>query len=145
MRKQKIILMTWKTVVQTHQNPEIGKKGKQVADNTQQVSQFSLFPPFGEIKNHILSPEKLKSFLGGDWNDYKNNPEALEFWADLLSTNHLMEQGKLPDNFTATTWCDSCGHVYVPSELTNGGSVLGCPWCWNRVKGLSIPKPVVSH
>ena len=90
--------MTWKTVFQTYQNPEIGKKGKQVTGNTQQVSQFSLFPPFGEIKNHDLSLEKLKSFLGEDWNDYKNNPEALEFWANLLSTNHLMEQGKLPDN-----------------------------------------------
>ncbi|EKE01161.1 MAG: hypothetical protein ACD_21C00202G0010 [uncultured bacterium] len=137
--------MTWKTVFQTYQNPEIGKKGKLTANNTQQVSQFSQVPPFGEIKKRGLDLKNLKSFLGDDWDDYKDNPEALKLWADLLFTNNLIEQGQVPDNFAAITRCNSCGYVYVPSELTNGGSVLGCPWCWNRVKGLPIPKPVITH
>lgn len=114
--------MTWKTVFQTYQNPEIGK-----------------------IKKRDPDLKKLKSFLGKDWDAYKNNPEALKLWADLLFTNNLMKQGQVPSNFTAITRCNSCGYVYVPSELTNGGSVLGCPWCWNRVKGLPIPKPVITH
>src|SRR3990172_3089475 len=95
------------------------------------------------LKN--ISMEKLKSFLGNDWDNYKNNPELLELWTDLLFKNHLMEQGNLPNNFTATTWCNLCGYVYVPPELTNGGRVLGCPWCWNVVKKLPIPKPVNAH
>ncbi len=89
--------------------------------------------------------EKLKSFLSKDWDDYKDNPEALDFWADLLFRNCLIDQGIAPDNFTVTTWCNLCGHVYVPPELTNGRNVLGCPWCWNRVNGLPIPKPGMLH
>ena len=94
------------------------------------------------ILKHGISMQELEKFLGEDWDDYKDNPKALEFWSDLLFTNALMDQGKAPDNFTAITYCNLCGYVYVPPELTNGGNVLGCPWCFNRVKGLIIPKPV---
>jgi hypothetical protein len=89
--------------------------------------------------NHGISVQELKSFLGEDFDDYKNNPEALELWSYLLFTNNLMEKGKIPNNFTAITLCSSCGYVYVLPELTNGGHVLGCPWCWNRAKGLTVP------
>ena len=110
--------MTWKTIFQTYLKQEIEEKEKQVSNNAQQVSQFPLFLPSDEIQktnsacNPILkniSMEKLKSFLGNDWDNYKNNPELLELWTDLLFKNHLMEQGNLPNNFTATTWCNSCG------------------------------------
>ncbi len=86
-----------------------------------------------------ISLQSLKKFLGDDWNDYKNNPEALELWADLLFKNRLVKQGVAPGNFTAITHCNSCGDVYVPPALVNDGNVLGCPWCWNRAEGLPIP------
>ncbi|EKE00838.1 MAG: hypothetical protein ACD_21C00266G0001 [uncultured bacterium] len=99
------------------------------------------------ILNHGISTQELREFLGEDWSDYKDDSESLALWADLLFKNRLIEQGIAPDNFTAITWCNSCGYIYVPPELTNGGNVLGCPWCWNRVKGLPIPepKPVNQH
>ena len=93
------------------------------------------------VLKHGISTQELKEFLGEDWKDYKDDPEALALWSDLLFKNQVIEQGKRPDNFMEITRCNSCDYVYVPSELTNGGNVLGCPWCWNRVKGLPIPKP----
>lgn len=148
--------MSWKTIFQNYQTPEIGKNGKLTSNILPQVSQFSHFPVSGETQKisnkHIhtlekieINLEKLKAFLGEDWDDYKNNPELLTLWSDLLFKNHLIEEGKTPDNFTAITNCKQCGYVYVPPELTNGGNVLGCPWCWNRVKKLPIPKPVSTH
>lgn len=92
-----------------------------------------------------ISTQELKEFLSEDWNDYKESPAALRFWADLLFKNRLIDLGIAPNNFTATTWCNLCGYVYAPLELTNGGNVLGCPWCWNRVKGLPIPRPASPH
>lgn len=75
-----------------------------------------------------------------DWDDYKDNPETLELWAELLYKNRLIKQGVVPNNFTAITHCNSCGDVYVLPALINNGSVLGCPWCWNRTEGLPIPR-----
>ena len=77
--------------------------------------------------------------------EYKDNPEALDLWADLLFKIYLMEQGETPEDFTAITYCNSCGYVYVPPALVNGGSVLGCTWCWNRIKNLPILKIQMSN
>lgn len=88
-----------------------------------------------------LDMKNLKEFLNEDWDDYKDDPKLLALWADLLCKNNLIKQGKVPDNFTAVTYCNLCGYVYVPPALVNNGKVLGCPWCWNRVKNLPIPKP----
>lgn len=92
-----------------------------------------------------FTTKELKEFLGEDWDDYKNNPEALALWADLLFKNQLIEQGIAPNNFTAITDCVQCGYVYVPPSLVNGGKVLGCPWCWNRAKALAIPRPDITN
>lgn len=148
-----------KTTFQTSPKQYIENMKKQVSNNSRQFSQPSPLPSSSasvelqklktitsqsheklkELKN--INMEKLKVFLGEDWEDYKNNPKALELWDELLFKNSLIEQGKIPDNFTAITCCDLCGDVYVPPSLVNGGRVLGCPWCWNRAKGLPIPRP----
>ncbi len=87
-----------------------------------------------------ISLQALKEFLNDDWNDYKDDPGLLELWADLLFKNRLIKQGIAPNNFTAITYCNPCGEVYVPPALVNSGNVLGCPWCWNRIEGLPIPR-----
>ena len=89
-----------------------------------------------------ISLQTLKEFLGDDWDDYKSNPSSLELWANLLFKNRLISQGVVPDNFTAITHCNSCGDVYVPPTLVSEDSVLGCPWCWNRMEELPIPSIV---
>ena len=101
------------------------------------------------MRNQIpknIDIEKLKLFLGEVFNSYKDNPKALGFWYNSLLTKltrDLMKQGRVPKDFTTITLCRSCGYVYAPPELINDGSGLGgCPWCWSRVKGLPIPRPV---
>lgn len=89
-----------------------------------------------DFKN--LYTDKLKNFLAEDWQLYQNNTEALHCWANLLHERQLMEQGIVPDNFTAITHCACCGDVFVPQEQANKGSVLGCPWCWNNGRGLPV-------
>lgn len=137
--------MIWKAIFKTYPYQEVEEKEKQAVGNTSQLSQFPLFPGTEGVKksNSIslkLDLEKLKMFLGKDWEDYKDNQEALVLLADMLFKKQLIEQGQVPSNFTAITCCSSCGYVYVPPALVNGGKVLGCPWCWNRVKGLLIPR-----
>jgi len=146
-----------KNHIKTHQNSKVRKKGKTVADNAPQASQVPQLLSFGEIKksngtnstNNQISKnidiKKLKLFIDKAFDNYKDNPKALGFWYDSLLTKFtrsLMKQGKLPDDFTMITLCRSCGYVYVPPELINNG--FGCPWCWNRVKGLPIPRPTAG-
>lgn len=92
------------------------------------------------LNHHGVSEDELKQFLRSDWDDYKDNPEALIAWSDLLVKNRLIDQGIPPSNFTAITLCNTCGEVLVPPELANDGHVLGCPWCFNRAKGKPIPR-----
>lgn len=86
-----------------------------------------------------ISLTELKTFLAEDWELYQNNTEALHCWADLLHERQLMEQGKIPKDFTVVTYCVCCGDVFIPPAQANNGSVDGCPWCWNKARGLPIP------
>jgi hypothetical protein len=56
------------------QTEEKEVKEEEVNKNIEQVPQFPLFLSFEEIKKHDQVLEKLKSFLGEDWEDYKDNP-----------------------------------------------------------------------
>ena len=92
-------------------------------------------------KTEQIDIERLKNRLGEDWIEYKDNREALKAWDNLFTNVDLIAQSKVPPEFTVTTHCAGCGDVFISPSLINGGSVLGCPWCWNRTKGLSIPRP----
>ena len=46
--------MTWKTIFQIHQKPEKEEKEKQVTGKPQQVSQFTLFLIFAEVKKSCI-------------------------------------------------------------------------------------------
>lgn len=50
--------------------------------------------------------------------------------------------GRVPDSYTATTWCRGCGTVPIFEGAP--ARVDACPWCFNRAKGLPIPRPTVS-
>ena len=89
--------------------------------------------------------EQIQTFLGEDWELYKDNAEALAGWADLLSERQQMECGEIPKDFTAITHCTCCGDVLVPPALVNKGLVYGCPWCLNKSKQLPIPHPITNN
>ena len=85
--------------------------------------------------------DELKKEAGEDWQELVAEPDKLYAFADAISKQRLMEQGIVPDSYTAITHCKACGDVYVTPALVNNGNVLGCPWCWNRAKGLPILQP----
>ena len=49
------------------------------------------------------------------------------------------ERGEIPPHYTQIVTCKGCGPVYLWAGLPN--MVEGCPWCLNRTKGISIPRP----
>ena len=63
----------------------------------------------------------------------------LKAWTDALALRLIRERGQVPRGWTQLCHCKGCGPVY----LWPGASAEcdGCPWCWNRVKGLIVPHP----
>ena len=86
----------------------------------------------------IRELEKLQREAGNDWDEIAADPAQLKAFAELLMIVEMREKGICPAHYTATTNCKHCGVVPIwdgcPPE------VQGCPWCFNRHKGLPIPK-----
>ena len=85
----------------------------------------------------IRSLKAIKRKAGADWDEIANDPEQLRAFAELLMIGAMRERGIAPDHYTKTTKCKHCGPVLIwdgcPPEVN------GCPWCFNRIKGLPIP------
>lgn len=80
-----------------------------------------------------LTLADLEHHAGEDWDNLKNNQLGLMAFAKLLYDQKLMKEGAVPESFTGIAFCKSCDHeVNIPPEVTNSGTVLGCPWCHFR-------------
>ena len=75
------------------------------------------------------------------WNQGEIGIDTLAAFARSLVQRREMERGKVPAHFTERATCKRCGPVW----LWFRGEVLGCPWCWNRLKGRPIPRPQPVH
>ncbi|MCP5408340.1 MAG: hypothetical protein H6963_03460 [Chromatiaceae bacterium] len=84
-----------------------------------------------EVKE-ALAPEDIE-----DWHDGAISAETLASFAGSLIQRREMDQGRRPDHYNEQATCEHCGPVW----LWFSGSVLGCPWCWNRVADKPIPRP----
>lgn len=86
---------------------------------------------------HGLTLAELKEGSGEDWQDIEHDSKALEAMAHAIQTRRMRERGEIPPHYTSTTHCKHCG----PVPIFPGGAdtVLGCPCCFNRVKGLPVP------
>ncbi len=87
---------------------------------------------------HGLTRVDLKQAAGPDWSELENDPSTLEALARAIQTRRMRERGEVPSNYTSTTVCAHCGAVPIYPGMAE--RVLGCPWCFNRVKGLPVPK-----
>ena len=87
----------------------------------------------------IQSLEEIKRKAGSDWDEIANDPEQLKAFAELLMIAAMREQGIVPDHYTAMTECSGCGTVPIFEGVLE--KVSGCPWCFNRLKGLPMPSP----
>lgn len=72
-----------------------------------------------------------------DWPADCNGPEELETFFQLLQICKMREQGYVPDHYTALTTCKRCGRVPIWAGCPP--QILGCPWCFNRLKGFPMP------
>ena len=87
----------------------------------------------------ILSLKRVRKNAGSDWEEIANDPQQLKTYIELLMIGDMRSKGIAPDHYTAKTECIHCGPVPIFEGLPE--KVQGCPWCMNRVKGLSIPRP----
>ena len=59
---------------------------------------------------------------------------------EILEIMQMREKGICPDHYTATTECIHCGPVPIFEGVPE--KVEGCPWCFNRLKGLAVPEAI---
>jgi len=86
----------------------------------------------------IRSLQEIQRKAGADWEEIANDPAQLKAFAELLMIAKMRERGIVPDHYTATTECEHCGPVPIFEGLPE--KIKGCPWCFNRIKGLPIPR-----
>ena len=95
-----------------------------------------------DIANRALETLKPLS-TGYELNElYEKSPytdkQQQEAFADLVAITKMRQQGQIPAHYTATTECRRCGVVPIFEGVSY--KVDGCPWCFNRVKGLPMPQ-----
>ncbi len=56
-----------------------------------------------------------------------------------IQTRRMRERGEVPPHYTEITVCAHCGPIMIFPGVAE--SVEGCPWCFNRVAGLPVPRP----
>ena len=89
-----------------------------------------------------LDPAELRAeFTAKDLADFAAgtlNPDVLAAWAWAVTIRRMRERGEVPAHYTAVTHCRGCGPVPIFEGCPD--QVEGCPWCFNRVAGLPVPK-----
>ena len=83
---------------------------------------------------------ELKEVAGDDWPDIEHDSKMIKALASSISIRHMRESGEIPPDYIHKAVCDGCGPVWLFVK----GHVQGCPWCFNRKKGLSIPRPTID-
>jgi len=85
-----------------------------------------------------VSDQELREVLDDDWDEVSNDPAQFEAARYSLRTIQQIAAGQVPDSYSAKTICKHCGPVPIWEGCDP--EVAGCPWCFNRIKGLPIPK-----
>ncbi len=111
--------------------------------------EVALSAPKGTLTPEVLAklkrmkPELLRSLKESqeraeqDWEEISKSPEQLKAFAELVMIEDMRHRGIVPDHYTATTNCKHCGPVPIFEGCWPESD--GCPWCFNRIKGLPMP------
>jgi hypothetical protein len=87
-----------------------------------------------------LAPEELAALKAG-----RLSADALAAFARALVSRRAMDAGECPAHYTAAAVCRHCGPVWTwandGKDTARSAPLAGCPWCWNRLEGLPIPRP----
>ena len=81
--------------------------------------------------------------FGSEWSELLENKngnlteQEMPVAEEMVVITEMRHRGLVPDHYTATTNCKHCGPV--PIFEGNWPESDGCPWCFNRIKGLPMP------
>lgn len=81
--------------------------------------------------------------FGSEWSELLENKsgelteQELPVARDMVAIIEMRQKGIRPDHYTAETECTHCGRVPIWEACPP--QVNGCPWCFNRHKGLPMP------
>lgn len=89
----------------------------------------------GPKKKHELS--HLCLLAGAGWPEVCVDPGQLIAHHAEPEAAKAIRQGRVPEQYIATTVCRRCGQVPIFPGLP--AKVGSCPWCFNRVAGLRVP------
>lgn len=92
---------------------------------------------------HGLMLADLREAAGPDWPEVERDQVLLETLAHAVQIRRMRERGVVPPEYTAVTDCAGCGPVPIFPGCPP--KVDGCPWCFNRAKGLSVPRANSSN
>lgn len=90
--------------------------------------------------DNLRPADVLKTLTPEDLADVQAMADPLPFlrsFACALSATRWRQIGVAPPGWTHAAHCDRCGPVYLWRSV----KVAGCPWCWNRLHGVKIPRP----
>ncbi len=90
-------------------------------------------------QDHGLTLADLKQSARLDWPEIQEDRATLVALARAIQIRRMRERGEVPPHYTSTTICQHCGPIPIFPGV--GERVEGCPWCFNRVRGLSVPRP----
>jgi hypothetical protein len=74
-------------ISKNNNNPEILKNPNPQTDSVDTVTKTSQTT---SCQTQKITKKALQNFLGEDWQDYANKPEALKLWAEMLSKKEVM-------------------------------------------------------
>ncbi len=86
----------------------------------------------------LRSLKELQERAEQDWSEISTNPGKLKALAELIMIEDMRHRGLVPDHYTATVNCKHCGPVPIFEGCWPESD--GCPWCFNRLQGLPMPK-----
>ena len=91
-----------------------------------------------ELKEPRPTRSELQERAGPDWEEVSSDPAKLKAFAELVLIMDMRRRGIVPEHYTATTECVGCGKVPIFEGVPQ--QVTGCPWCFNRLMNLPIPR-----
>lgn len=122
------------------QKASVPPNSADIANSAEQESQL-LEALAGACAGLPLAPSDLRDAMSPedieDWRCGDITPETVAAFAGALVERRQMNEGQVPTHYTSEATCQGCGPVW----LWFPGTVLGCPWCWNRISGRPIPRP----
>lgn len=94
----------------------------------------------GGLTAYITPSAMLAKLAPEDIQELEACPDPLPFlrsFAIACVWTDFRREGIAPPTWDQPAHCDRCGPVLLWASI----EVAGCPWCWNRVHGVKIPRP----